>query len=423
MKKLLLILCFALFSFHAFSQLPEQVRIENRVYVPGIKSIKLCVNGIDYGQPIISLNSDEQLRISFDDIEGESRYLKYTVIHCTHNWKISELNPLEYIDGFMEDEISDISYSFSTIQHYAHYELVFPNEQIRIIKSGNYLLYVYDDSQDNPVLTRRFMVVEPTQVAIQGNVRAASDVSYSNTKQQVDFVVRTAPYIVNNPSMFLKATIMQNGRWDNAIVGLRHHSGRPGELRFEYYNNENVMNGGAEFRTFDIRSLRRNGDRIVSVNFRNRINQAYILEDVARPFGAYQSNTTLRGQCLYRNEDYSGRNAEDYVLTHFSLRPDFNITGGDVYVFGELTDWQIQKDAKLKFNPQSNYWEAQMFLKQGYYNYQYVYVKQGTRIIDETYIEGSHWQTQNDYTILIYLQEEGTSYDKLVGISHINITQ
>ena len=423
MKKFLLIVCFIFSLSYTFSQWAEQVKIENRTYIPDIKSIKLRIDGVDYGQPIISLNGNEPLRLSFDELDGESRYLKYTVIHCTHDWKISGLNPLEYIDGFMEDEISDISYSFNTIQRYVHYELVFPNEQIRIIKSGNYLLYVFDDTQENQILTRRFMVVESTQAAVQGSVRAATDVNYSNTKQQVDFVVRTAPYIVNNPSMFLKATIIQNGRWDNAIIGLRHHSGRPGEFRFEYYNNENVMNGGSEFRTFDIRSIRRNGDRIVSVNFRNRINQAYILEDVARPFGAYQSNTTLRGQCMYKNEDFAGKNVEDYVLTHFSLRPDFKIAGGDIYVFGELTDWKIQEDAKLKFNPESNYWEAQMFLKQGYYNYQYVYVKHGTTTIDETYIEGNHWQTQNDYTVLVYLREEGTSYDKLIGISHLNITQ
>jgi len=93
-----------------------------------------------------------------------------------------------------------------------------------------------------------------------------------------------------------------------------------------------------------------------------------------------------------------------------------------VYVFGELTDWQIKEEAKVKFNPEINYWETTLYLKQGFYNYQYVYVKNGSNVIDATYIEGSHWQTGNEYTVLIYLQDEGTIYDKLIGFNYLTIT-
>lgn len=423
MRKNILVLWIMFSSFYSFSQLPGEVKLENRVYVPGIESVKLCLEGTEFGLPIMKMNSPDRLKLVFDDLDSEARYLRYTLIHCTHDWKISDLNPLEYLDGFMDDEITEYSYSFNTIQHYTHYELTFPNERISVIKSGNYILYVFDTDQNRPVMTRRFMVVEPIQVGISGNVHAASDVSYMFTKQEVDFIVHSGAYSIRNPGMYLNATIIQNGRWDNAITGLRYRSGKPGEYSFDYDNNDNVMNGGAEFRTFDIKSLRYNGNRIVSINFNNRVNQAYVLEDIARPFGAYESNATLKGWSYYKNEDFRGTNTEDYVLTHFSLRADFPIQGGDVYVFGELTDWQIKEDAKLKFNPSNNYWEASLYLKQGYYNYQYVYVKNGTEIIDETYIEGNHWQTHNDYTVLIYLRDEGTGYDKLIGASYLNITQ
>jgi len=184
-----------------------------------------------------------------------------------------------------------------------------------------------------------------------------------------------------------------------------------------------VFTGGSEFRTFDIKSLRYNGNRIVSVRFLNHTNNAYIVEDLARPFGAYETNTTLKGRCYYKNEDFPGENTEDYVFTHFALRSDFQIKDGDVYVYGELTDWQINPKAKLVYNPTSNYWEASLFLKQGYYNYQYVFVKNGTNIIDETYIEGSHWETKNDYTVLIYLRDEGTVYDKLIAVNYLTISK
>lgn len=423
MRKIILLLWVMGCFYNAISQIPGNIKPDNAIYVPGIKSIKLNVNDSDLGQPIIKLNGEDLLRLSFDDITNESRYLKYTLIHCTHDWKPTDLNPIEYLDGFMEDEITDYSYSFNTIQSYTHYELLFPTNQMRVTKSGNYILFVYDDNQDNPILTRRMMIVEPVQVGISGNVHAATDIQYMFTKQEIDFVVNSGSYSIRNPAQYLNATIMQNGRWDNAIIGLKYRSGVPGEYSFDYDNNENVMNGGAEFRTFDISSLRYNGNRIVSLGYTDGVNQAYIMEDKARPFGAYETNTTLKGRCYFRNNDFPGQNREDYAMTHFALRPDFEFQGGDIYVFGELTDWNIRKDAKLSYNPVNNYWEAALYLKQGYYNYQYVYVKNGTDTIDETYIEGNHWQTQNEYTVLIYLQDENGLYDKLVGVTYLNIAQ
>jgi hypothetical protein len=360
--------------------------------------------------------------LSFDDLLQKDRYLKYTLIHCTHDWQYSSLNQIEYLDGFTEDLINDYSFSFNTIIPYTRYSLVFPTEQMRITKSGNYLLVVYDNSIDNPLLTRRMMVLDVQQAGIKGNVTYAQDVQYRSTKQQVDFTAYTGAYSIRNPSMYLHATILQNGRWDNAIERLTHRNAKPGEYSFNFDNlNTNVFNGCNEYRTFDIRTLRSTGDRIVSINFNDRINQAYVLEDLARPWGAYVTNNTLNGYSIHANNDFPGQNTEDYVLVHFTLRCDFPVGDGNLYVFGELTDWQIDPKAKLTFNPENNYWEADFYCKQGFYNYIYVFVPKGSHKIDDTYIEGSHWETPNIYTILLYLQEEGTSYDRLIGVNTLSI--
>jgi hypothetical protein len=356
--------------------------------------------------------------LTFDDLQQKDRFLKYTLIHCTHDWQYSPLNQIEYLDGFFEDNINDYSFSFNTIVPYTHYKLVFPTAEMRILKSGNYLLVVYDDNINNPLLTRRLMVLDGQQSVIKAEVTPAQDVQNRSKKQQVDFTVYTGTYSIRNPAMYLHATILQNGRWDNAIEWLTYRTAKPGEYGFNFDNlNKNVFNGGNEFRTFDIRTLRSLADRITSINFNNRINQAYVMEDLARPWGAYVTNTTLKGYCMYVNSDFSGQNTEDYVLIHFTLRCDFQVGEGDLYVFGELTDWQIDPKAKLTYNQKNNYWETNFYCKQGYYNYIYVFVPKtkGAKKIDDAYIEGSHWQTQNNYTILLYLQEEGTSYDKLIG--------
>jgi len=401
-----------------FAQAPTDLPAINKVYDDNIRSIKLTPAGNNFGQPIIQLFSGEKLVLTFDDLLQEDRYLKYTLIHCNHNWQYSSLNQIEYLDGFLEDIISDYSFSFNTIVPYTQYKLVFPTNEMRITKSGNYLLVVYDYSIDNPLLTRRMMVLDVQQATIKSNITWAQDIQYRYTKQQVDFTAYTGAYAIRNPSVYLNATILQNGRWDNAIEGLTYRTAKPGEYSFNFDNlNKNIFDGGNEFRVFDIRTLRSAADRITSINFDNRKNQAYVMEDMARPWGAYVTNTTLKGYCIYANSDFPGKNTEDYVWVHFSLRCDFQVGEGDLYLFGELTDWKIDPKSKLTFNPKNNYWESSLYCKQGYYNYIYVFVpkSKGIKKIDATYIEGSHWQTQNNYTILLYLQEEGTSYDKLIG--------
>lgn len=399
----------------------DNIAFDNRTYVNGLTSIKLTPATAPLGYPVIDLGSGEQLCLSFDDLEGnDNRYLKYTVIHCTHDWKPSDLNPFDYIDGYLEDEFTDHSYSFNTVQSYVHFTLRFPNNMLNITKSGNYLLFVYDDTPDNPILTRRFMVKENAEAVISGNVHAASDVRYRYTGQEVDFTVNTGRNIIRDPARNLRATIMQNGRWDNAIIGLRYRYGKPGEYSFDYDENENSFYGSSEFRTFSIKSLRYNGDRIAAIRYDGKAYLAVVLEDIARPYGAYQGTTTLKGKCYWENGDYTGENREDYVLTRFSLKCDFPVTDGSIYVFGELTDWQIQEDSKLEYNPQTNYWEAELYLKQGYYNYQYVFVHNGSTEIDATYIEGSHWETSNDYGVFVYLNDETSLYDRLIGVEFFN---
>lgn len=418
-RKYGLFLCLLCVCIMATAQQIADFQIENKVYVDGVRSVKLRPAGQHIGEPIAILNGGhEQLELDFDDLETDDHYLKYTFIHCTHDWKISDMNQIEYISGFNEDMIEEYDYSFNTIVSYTHYHLLFPSENMSFTKSGNYLLLVYDDTPEHPVLTRRFMVVEDVPAMVQGEVHSASDVQDRFTRQEVDFSVSPAPYVVRNPAMTLHATIKQNGRWDNAICGLTYRSVSNGVFSFDFDDGRNAFDGGSEFHTFDISTLRSNGDRIVSVDFAHRRNQAYVLMDEARPYGAYESRNTMHGACVYHNRDLSNPFSEDYVNTYFTLQSKYPFENGDVYVFGELTDWQIKDEARLHYNPTQHYWETDFPIKQGIYNYQYVYVPHGSDKIDASYVEGSHYETHNQYLILVYFKEEGSSYDRLVAVGN-----
>lgn len=413
----------ALFLFAVVGLINAQqydIQLDNEIYTDGVASVKLTAGDDQLADPVGVLG-ETLFQISFDDLNVEVRHLKYTFIHCTHDWQLSQLNPIEYIEGFMEEDITKYEHSFNTIEPYMHYEAVFPSENISFTKSGNYILYVYDDTPDNPILTRRFMVVEPVPAKIVCDVHPAFDVNNKFTHQDIDFTVFTGAYRIRNPQMSVRATIQQNGRWDNAKMGLIYHSGVGSELNFNYMDGSNSFPGSSEFRTFDITTLRSNADRIVGISFVNRHNHAYVLQDDARPFSAYESRGNMNGHCYYRNRDLVNEYSEDYVFTHFTLKSNTPYNEGNVYVFGELTDWQLQEDAKLHYNKEFDFWETELLLKQGAYNYQYVYLPYGSSTIDATYVEGSHYETSNIYNIYVYYQEEGSSYDQLIGFQSCSI--
>lgn len=420
-KRTLTLLILLLAAIIAQAQDYGNIQYFDQIYDHDITSVQLYSDVYQMGFPIFTLKSGEQLTLAFDDLQGEGRYFKYTFIHCSHDWKPDGMNQIEYLDGFQEDEITDYSYSLNTLQNYVHYRLQFPGDMMRITRSGNYILYVYEDEPDHPVLTRRFMVIEPLQAGISASVHRASDVNVMHEKQEVDFVANTGSWVVRNPAQHLHATILQNGRWDNAIMGLRYRAGKPGEYSFDYDDNSNVFNGGSEFRAFDLKSLKYNGTRIVSCGLERGRNVAYVVEDMARPFGPYVSGTTAAGKCFYKTEDFDGENREEYVHTFFTLRSDYSLEGGKVYVYGQLTDWRIVPEAEMKYNPAIQSWETCLYLKQGFYNYQYVFVPDGKTEIDETFIEGNHWETGNEYVILLYLLDEGGAYDRLIGYKSLKV--
>ena len=394
----------------------NSIKLENYIYDEDIFSVKLCALSNCFSLPVLTLGTAQQLQLTFDDLSEGGKYLRYDFIHCSHDWKPSDMARIEYIDGFEDAEIRDYAFAVNTIVPYTRYTLNFPNDEMRITKSGNYILFVYDYTKNQPILTRRFFVKENTPCSITAKVRRASNPEFSFTKQQVEFWVNTGAYNIPNPQRDLRATIIQNSRWDNAIIGLTYRSGGNGNYAFNYDDGRNCFWGGNSFRYFSTRSLRTNGEFVQNINFQNRENEVYLFPEKPRPYGAYEEKTTLYGRCFYANDDLSVPNSEDYVWVNFALTNDAKWQNGDIYVMAELTDWRYLPEAKLVFNPQSNLWETTLLLKQGFYNYQYLFLPNGGKTGIESVVEGNHWEAGNEYGIIAYLREEGSIYDKIIEV-------
>lgn len=396
------------------------LRHDDRVYQPTIATVILSPDVASMLPPIIELNSEEKLFLSFDDLSGDFKTLSYTVVHCNAKWEPSDCSISDYIDGFYDQEISTYSFSRNTLQRYVHYETQFPNESFRLRISGNYLLKVFQDGdQEKLVLSKRFMVYE-NKVELTGDVHAPTVVADRNYKQEVDFTVKYSNPDITNPFQEIYPVILQNGRWDNAITGLQPQFLMDKELRYDY-EDVNVFKGGKEFRWFDTRTLRLNTERVEKISQDSGAYHVFLLSDERRTFKRYMNNADINGKFLIRTQDNHDSEIEaEYCYVHFFLPWPMPEPGGNMYVMGAMTDWQCSARNKMTYDKIRRGYTCVLYLKQGYYNYQYAFLKDGETAADEYVAEGMNQETENDYWILIYFRKTGARTDELVAVKRLN---
>lgn len=390
-------------------------RYDNYIYRPNIKTVILENSQLPLSEPTIELNSGMQLMLKFDDLDGDYKDYWYTIIHCDAQWKPSDITRSTYLYSFYEDRIMDYSFSFNTLQPYTNYQLKFPNEQIKPMISGNYLLKVYlDNNPDSVAFTRRFLVYE-NLVDIQASVHAATSAEFRQQKQEVDFSIGTSRYPITNPFGDLKVKILQNFRWDNALDNLKPIFIKDDLLDYNY-DEENTFNGGNEFRRFDIRSLKYETEFVQRIVMHDDGTDVYLMPDKVRYYTRYSSDNDINGKFEIKN--YSGSHPDrdaDYAKVHFQLNYKDPVQDGNIYIAGDLTDWQYNNNTMMKYDEELKAYTGTLFLKQGYYNYEYMFVKDRTTYGDESWLEGNHYETENNYWILVYYRPQTVRYDKLIA--------
>ncbi|MBK6523933.1 MAG: DUF5103 domain-containing protein [Sphingobacteriaceae bacterium] len=376
----------------------------------------------EFSPALIEMNTGEQLELSFDDLDGDQKQYSLTFVHCNADWTPSDLMTMEYMDGFNDMNIINFSFSMNTLQKYTHYSIVFPTQSVKFIKSGNYVLYVYlNGDKKDLVLSRRFMIFE-NKLNIAASIRQTIGGDDQQNKQQLEFSVRYPGLNVINPAKDLKGYVGQNYRWDNLKGPIEPSFYAPNELNYSM-NEAAVFNGGNEFRFFDMRSLRVLSERVKDIyKDEGSKNHVVLTHDEMRTTKAYIFQNDINGSFLIKNRDIKGNQdiEADYASVDFFLPYPNPETKGNFYIMGKLTDWRLNKNNKMTYNYSRLGYECKLYLKQGYYNYIYVLTKDGEKAADETLTEGNHWDTENDYTILVYYRQVGMYYDQLIAIKKMN---
>jgi hypothetical protein len=401
---------------NSFSQ--DSLRYENFIYEDNIKTVILRQTGTNEALTIIPLHSFNSLKLQFDELGTKDDFYQYTFIHCTYDWKESNLERFDYLQGDQFESINTYTHSRSTFERYVHYEITFPTSNMKPVISGNYLLKVYRNfDEDDLVLTRRFMVIQE-QVTIDGTAKPATYGTKRRTSQELDFTIDHEKMDVPNPFTDVHVAIIQNGRWDNAIIGLKPQFASGNILKYNY-EEENVFLGGNEFRSFDIRSL-----RFMSNNVRkkyisdNKRKHVVLYNEFPRGHQTYVETKDFNGKTVIDNKDGSSGTTEgDYAVVHFNLKVSEKYDK-ELYVIGEMSGWQLDSSFMMTYNAETNIYELEVPLKQGYYNYHFALSDNGETDLAKT--EGNYFQTENDYHVLTYHKNQFMGYDALIGSKYFS---
>ena len=409
MNKIIILFCLSLHGF-IFSQAGiEQDPSFN------IKTISFRVNGNNV-IPFFKLG--ETFELSFDDLYGDEADYYYTITQYNYDWSApSDLAKVEYLNGVDNQRIITYENSFNTLQLYSHYRQVFPNRFNQITKSGNYLITILNDEREI-VFTRKIIIYED-QVSVGLLVRRARDFESLDGKQNIEMTINYGDRILQNPIQNVRVTLFQNGNLKNSISNIKPQFTLGTELIYRY-NKETQFWGGNEAYSIDNKIIRATNNTVAKVTSGENIYNTYLYVNTPRRNQPYTYFPDINGNFFIQNINAVNSQIEsDYSWVYFALNTP-NMPDKNIYIVGMFNNYNLSDEYKMEFDKNSGLYEKAILLKQGFTNYQYVVTDKSGKIDNENAIDGNFFQTENNYTAIVYYRGNNERYDRVIGIANTN---
>jgi hypothetical protein len=381
-----------------------------------INSVQLFKTGDRFADPVIRLDSDETVTLVFDELirddEIEEDYY-YTIEHRDADWQEENLIINDYMSGFPENYIDNVEQSQGTVRNYRNFAVTLPNMDVNLKISGNYLIKVFERDSRNLVLVKGFSIVEPL-AAISASVIAPA--IESQCMQQFSLKVTHPLLKVIDAYRNLKIRIERNFTAVPGAKNLLPSFVQPNNTEYTR-PDQNIFNGGNEYRAFDIRSLVYNGHGVARHSF-DGVYRVELVQDEER--SEYLSARDINGKYMIAADNFTDPDIQsEYVDVLFSFAPKTSVVGR-IFLFGELTNWSVSDRYEMLYLDGS--YKCIVPLKQGFYNYQYVILdKNGNPDMNAT--EGCFYETENVYNVYVYYRLPEHRYDKLAAFLKVTNRQ
>ena len=392
----------------------QKVNTETQIFNSNFKTLQTRYAFNEFFPPIVTLNGNDCVIVSFDELAPEMNYYRYRLLHCNADWQPSMLVDSEYIDGFNEGYIEDYKYSAATFANYVHYSFRVPNENMVITKSGNYLIQVYpEDNPENVVLQTRFYVSEDV-VKTSNDITSRTDIDYNEEHQQITVNLASKNRQMRNWFQDIKVCVTQNSRPDTEVVLENPTLIESEAVKFNHIRDL-IYPAGNEFRRFECVATNYPGMGVENIVHYDPYYHVELFVDGLRSDIPYAYDQTQFGHFKIRQSDVFDTDADtDYVVVHFRLEaPAYS--NGDVYVDGDFTQHRYSPSNRMRYNASTGLYELDLLLKMGSYNYQYLFVPKGSNKGYTKPIEGDHYETVNEYLTRVYYRPSGERYDRLLG--------
>lgn len=387
-------------------------QIEKEMVPPfHIKTVSFVQNNQNV-VPIFELG--EPFQVQFDDLYGNDTSYFYEIIHCDYNWKPTNIQKIEYIEGMDNQRILESENSFNTLQTYSHYRLSFPNSSLQIKISGNYMLKILNEDREI-VFTRKFIIYENlASVPIQ--IRRPRTVQLMNLKHNLEFTIKSKEINFQNALKNVKTLLIQNGKFQTAITNVAPQFTIGNDLVYKY-DTPTQFWAGNEFHFFDNKEIRFPSNTIAKVDSQKEIYTAYLFTNDARGNKDYYFWEDINGNFVIRRLFAENNEIDaDYCWINFSLSaPNFRSSDGAIYVTGMFNNYAMTPDNKMEFNPDKGIYEKAILIKQGFTNFQYSVLKPDGTLDEENAIDGNYFQTENEYIVLVYYKENTDRYERIIG--------
>jgi hypothetical protein len=354
----------------------------------------------------------------FDDLFGNEADYYYEITHCDYNWIPSDIPKSDYLKGFDSQKIQEYANSFNTLQTYSHYNLSIPNEYTRLLISGNYILTILNS--DKEVVLKRHFILYEDSVRVPLRIKKARTVNNLYSKHNLEFEIIGDNFLFQNPTQNLKVVLLQNGKFNTAIKNIPSQYVIGNTFVYKY-DKETQFWAGNEFLNFDSKDIRYANNYISYVNSDNDIYNSHLYTNNDRTNLPYTNLSDINGN--FKEQIINGLNPKieaDYSWVYFSLSAPSYMLNKSIYVAGMFNNYSTSPEYKMDYNPKTALYEKAILIKQGFINYQYLVVDNKGIVDQENGIDGNFYQTENDYSVLVYYKGSGDRYEKVIGYGTSN---